>query len=256
MGKTLNTIIKKAVSEAIGQVISETSRRQKAVTNFLGKNNNVKTFGIITGENPSGIRMNRQENQKRNNMLKSFLASRQYVFYTAKGKYNSIEHPFIIYNVSIEDMKAIGHTFDQESFIYAEVENENGQPKVIFSYYKKDYSENDKVSADGHKIKPSEREYKFIESKETYIRLDSNLTDEFTAIGRNFKFSIPFDVFKESFERINNFINERCEESDMYDRYHVKLIEESIQNKRTAKSRRLKRAQLYGKNYKMFLDKN
>ena len=194
-----------------------------------------------------GKQFDAQENKNRNNMLKSFFSSKQYAFCPVKGKYGNIEHPFMVYNVSLEDMKIIGRTFDQESFIYAEIENNNSQPHVIFSFYKKDYSENEK------KLKLSQKEYHFIESKDVYVKIDNDANEDFTAIGRNFKFSIPFDIFCESIYRFNRFVNERCDKYEAYNLSCERLIEESIDNRRTDRSRRLRRAQLYGKNFEKFL---
>ena len=236
----------------IEKVLSETSRRQKAIKNFLGVNNKVKTFGIITAENPMGMKIGSQENMKRNSMLTSFLRSKQYMYCQVKGKYGNIEHPFMVYNVSLEDMKTIGRTFDQERFIYAEIDNKQGQPHVEFSFYKKDFSENTNID-NGKRLTPSQREYRFIESKGVYVRINTEADDDFTAIGRNFKFSIPFDIFSEAINRFNDFISERCEKYEEYNNSCERLIRESIQPNRTAHSRRIKRAQLYGNHFKKFI---
>ena len=249
---TTKDSIERNTLPVVESIISETSHRQKTIKNFLGTNNKVKTFGIITAENPMGVELGEQDNQKRNKMLISFLRSKQYVFCHVKGKYSNMEHPFMVYNISIEDMKTIGRTFDQESFIFAEIENEQGQPHVIFSFYKKDFSEMGN-SYNGQRLKPSQREYCFIESKDVYVKIDNESETDFTATGRNFKFSIPFDIFNESIKRYNDFINERCIKHDKYNYLCNKLITESIQANRTDHSRRLRRAQLYGKHYEKFL---
>lgn len=248
-------IIERIKSDVLNTLLAETSRRQKAIKNFLGVNNKVKTFGIITAENPMGMKIGSQENVKRNNMLTSFLRSKQYMYYPVRGKYGNIEHPFMVYNVSLEDMKTIGRTFDQESFIYAEIDNNQGRPHVKFSFYKKDFSENTNID-NGKRLKPSQREYRFIESKDVYVRINTESDDDFTAIGRNFKFSIPFDIFSESINRFNNFINERCEKYEEYNNSCERLIRESIQPNRTAHSRRIKRAQLYGNHFEKFILRN
>ena len=248
-----NDIIESVVSKEVGKILTETTRRQKAIRGFLGKNNKVKTFGIITAENPMGISYGSKENKDRNMELRMFLASRQYLFFPAKGKYGNVEHPFLIYNISLDDMKLIGKKFDQESFIYAEVDNSGEQPHVVFSYFAKEYSEAAEADANGNPIKPSQREYKFIESKDIYTGLDSETSDYFTALGRNFKFSIPFDIFNEAIEKYNNFVNERCEKHQEYKALFGKRLDESIQSGRVGRSRRLARARLYGKNYEKFL---
>lgn len=233
--------------------LTEASRRQTAIKSFLGVNSKVQTFGIITGENPMGKSLSPQENRKRNEMLIGFLRSRQYIYYPVKGKYGNKENTFMVYNVSLADMKTIGRTFDQESFIYAEITQKEKQPLVTFSYYQKDYGEDVKISDSGQKIKPIERDYKFIESKSVYCGLDSDTDDYFTAIGRNFKFSIPFDIFSESIIKFNDFILERCNKHKEYEIKYNRLLAESLENNRTDKSRFVKRSQLYGTNYEKFL---
>lgn len=232
-------LIERITSDAINRLVTETSRRQKAISSFLGVNNKVKTFGIITAENPMGMKLTRRENQERNNALNSYLAERQFLYCRVKGKYgDNIEHPCMVYNVSVEDLKYIGKVFGQESFIYAEIVYEQGQPRVIFSFYEKDSSES---------------EYRFIENKDVYVPIDKEAKDVFTAIGRNFKFNIPFDIFNEAINKFNDLINERCKRYEQYRLMCDKLINESIQSKRTSRSRRLRRAQLYGKHFEKFL---
>jgi len=247
-------LTEKQVAEVFGKsTISETSRRQKAIRNFTGKSNKVKTFGIITAENPMGKELPEQENAKRNGMLRSYLQSRQYVWFPVNGKYGNLEHPFMVYNCSLGDMKAIGRTFDQESFIFAEVNTTDDGAEVVFSYYQKPYSETTKTGDDGKKIKPSDRDYKYIESKKEYVRLDNDADDFFTSIGKNFKFTIPFDIFAEQVDRVNEMILERCNKHEQYLLSHKRLISESVSDEFTFNGRRLRRAQLYGTHYEKFL---
>ena len=230
------------------------SRRQTAFKSFLGVNSKVQTFGIITAENPMGKPLTPQENKKRSEMHIGFLRRRQYIYYPVKGKYGNEETIFMIYNVSLADMKAIGRAFDQKSFIYAEVAQSDKQPLVAFSYYKKGYGEDVKTYDNGRKIKPNGHDYKFVESKSVYYGLDDDAEDYFTAIGRNFRLSIPFDSFSESIVRFNEFINERCIKHEEYRLKYNRLVLESIESNRTDKSRHIRRAQLYGTHYERFLN--
>lgn len=245
--------LKEVVKRTAVQMLNETSRRQKAVSGFIGKNNKIKTFGIITGENPMGRKLPQQENTKRNEMLRSYLQSRQFVWFPVKGKYGNTEHPFMIYNCSIEDLKTIGRTFDQESFIFAEVRINADNAQVVFSYYQKFYPETAKTDEGGKKLKPSEKDYQFIESKSEFVTLDNDVDDFFTSIGRNFKFTIPFDIFLEQVESVNKMILERCSKYEQYQKSHERLISESISDELTFNGRRLRRAQLYGTHYENFL---
>ena len=252
MDKSIIRLTESDIVKMVKEAINETSRRQKAVSNFLGKNNNVKTFGIITAENPMGKKFPPQENLSRNAMLKSYLQQRQYIWFPVKGKYGNKENPFLIYNVSLDDMKTIGRTFDQESFIYSEIIHRDDNPVVVFSYYQKDYPEDMRFDTDGRKIKPKDREYHFVESKEEFIRFDDTVDDYFTSIGRHFKFSIPFDIFNEQIHKINNMIDDRCANFDSYRRCCQRLINESVSDDITPHGRHVRRAQLYGKHYENF----
>lgn len=233
--------------------IQETSRRQKAIQGFLGKKSKVNTFGIITAENPMGFNFDSQENKKRNNDLLDFFRGRQYIYFPVKGKFGNTEKPFMVYNITLEDMEIIGHRFDQKSFIYAEVNKSDDEPRVIFYYYQKQYSEEQAKDEYGKPIKQKDREYQLIETKDVFCRLDNDADDNFTAIGRNFKFTIPFDLFNEAITRFEEFINERCEKHPLYKKRCIRHINESLDTRRTYRGRFVSRAELYGDHYEKFL---
>ena len=235
-----NRLIDKIVSDVVQRIPTKTLRKQRVIKNLLVVNNKLKTFGIITAENPMDEQSCSQENEIRNKKLHSLLRSRQYVFCPVEGRYGNVEHSFMICNVSLEDMKEIGREFDQKSFIYAEINSEQGQPQLSFSYFQK--------------LKPR-GEYRFVEKNDVYTSIDAEADEFFTATGRNFKFTIPFDMFNEAVEYYNNFVNERCQKHEEYDNYCEMLINESIQANRTGMGRRIRRAQLYGTHYETFLNK-
>ena len=231
-------LIEQVVSDTLRKHINETSRRQKAIKNFLGVNSKLRTFGIITAENPMGKGLPKQDNAERNAILINLLKSRQYIFCPVKGKYGNVEHSFMIYNVSLQDLKEIGNGFGQQSFIYAEIDRSKGQPHVLFHYFQRRNPRGD---------------YHYEETKDVYTPIDSEAGDFFTAIGRNFKFSIPFDIFNEAVQKYDDFINERCEKHEAYKASCDRLISESIEDGRTGMSRRICRARLYGTHYENFL---
>ena len=225
--------IDKIIKEEVKRIVSETSRRQKATQSFLGKRGNIKTFCIITAENPMGVKTLPSENKKRYNELTDFLSSHQFVYFPVKGKYGSVEHSLMIYNISLEACKNIGKRFNQESFIYANVKDNS----VIFSYYQKNGDNSP---------------YNKIEDIEKYVDTTEN-DDFFTAIGRNFKFTIPFKIFESHIDKINSIITERCKNENYKNNYKV-WLSESVNDNKTLYSQRFKRAKLWGKNYLMLMN--
>lgn len=233
--------------------IQETSRRQKAIQSFLGTNSKVMTFGIITAENPMYQQRSSRENEERNIMLVNFFRSRQYIYFPVTGKFDANEHSFMVYNVTLDDMKIMGRTFDQESFIFAEIDRSEEIPKIKFSYYEKPYSEDMKINKNGKKIKPKDRDYYLKDTSDISCNLDKSTENYFTAIGRNFKFVIPFSVFNEAITRFDDFVNERCDKHPLYNERCMRNINESIDPNRTSRGRFVNRAKLYGDNYELWL---
>lgn len=149
---------------------------------LLESDNKVKTIGVISAENPMGHQRSDQENEQRSEELSDFLRTQQYMHSIVKGEHVS----FIVYNVVFEDMETFGKMFDQESFVYAEVNDEQRQPYVSFSCFKKEYPENAKKDRMGKKLKGSQRKYQFQERVNVYKPIDALSANEFTAIGRLF----------------------------------------------------------------------
>ena len=86
---------------------------------MTGINTGVKSFCIITSENPMGQKLSNKENIKKVDSLKDYLRLGLFKYLRAKGKYGSNENPFIIININLEEAKNIGNKFNQESFIFA-----------------------------------------------------------------------------------------------------------------------------------------
>jgi hypothetical protein len=80
----------------------------------------------------------------------------------------------------------------------------------------------------------------------------SEEADFFVTIGRKFKVDMRVEPFENGVRRLNELINERCKRYEEYRTNYEVWIRESISEGKTAKSQRLKRAVLYGKNYEKF----
>lgn len=219
--------------------LTETSRNQKAIRLFKNpKGSKIKTFAIFTGENPNTISTpenNKLYNQKLKdkisfkgiNSIESDIASSFFPYYKVKGKFSgNIEHSFIIYNCSHFDAEYLAKSCRQQSFIFGT--NDNG--KLTFEMWanksKNDYN------------------YKKVDEKDLYIDR-SDAENDYTKICKDFKFSIPFDVFEvapeEMVETIENSIKSNRFSEETFNEY----LDESLNEKYTGKHRMYVRTTLY-----------
>ena len=240
----LNRVDESDGNTAEAESLNETSRRQKAKRAFLTKLDSIRTFCILTAENPMGHQLPPQENRILQDSLLSDLKRYQYRYFPTNGKYVQPEHSVFVYNISLESAKNICKKYDQESFIFAMI---NSREHIVdFKYYQKNKSE--KVVA------PSkDKEYYFVEVKREWLdRIDFD--DEFTCIGRNFKFKVPFDIFCGQVDSISEMVEERSVYPEYKRRFH-ELLNESVDDSLTFKARRIARAQLWGANFISFFNK-
>lgn len=139
-----------------------------------------KTFGIMTAENPMGKKISREENHKRRLEFYDLLKNGRFQYVKLKGKYGNVEDPVLIINIPKKELLYYGNLYVQESVIYGEILEYN---KVNFEYWKRD-NENSPL--------------KFLDSID-HIDLRKDAKDFYSWI-KNFKFTIPFPIFKESLE--------------------------------------------------------
>ena len=167
---------------------NETSRFQKAKKAFLGQMKNIRNFAIITPENPMGVASTSTENSALCEKFENSLKSGHYLFYKVRGKFNgNLEHSYMVFNVQLEQVKkwACESEFNQQSFFFCESQYDEVHRKtgVKFNYWSR---------------KPGKKNaFELIESTLEWIDF-TNMDSEFTAIGRNFKFSIPLQCFMET----------------------------------------------------------
>lgn len=155
----------------LSRKVSDTSRRQKAEQMLRGGNpKGVKTFCIMTAENPMGKKYESGINKERNNELEYQLKLGNYKWFPIKGSYGSREHSYIIYNISLDDSIYLGDMYNQESIIFATI---NGN-EVVCEYMEKQ----------GNTYVTTNTETKFVDA--------TNDEDFWSQISRNFKFRIPF----------------------------------------------------------------
>ena len=173
--------------------LTETTRRQKAEQRFLN-GTFVKTIGIISPENPMGKKVESEENSKYINRFKDYMKNTNTKYFPVKGKYGNVEQSYMLFNITLEDLKLWASAFKQQSFIYGIVND----GKIHFQYYqmnnKNIYALYDEV--DG-----------FIERNE--------FEDFYSATSRHFKFQIPFSKLISCIEEHDNLIKERIKKSDI-----------------------------------------
>ena len=217
------------------------------IPSLFKDDNNVKTFGIVSAENPMCHRRTDEDNLQKGIELLDFLNTQQYMSKGVNVKYSCVEHAFIVYNISLEDMRTFGHMFDQKSFIYGNVINVEGKkPHLWFAYYEKEYPDKAKKDETGRKLKQYRREYQLKETKDIYNNNVSVEDNVLTVNGRYFNFSIKADVFKRGFESYNQFINERRQKCQEYADWSDMRIDRACDMTLTPWGRRVARAGLYG----------
>lgn len=212
---------------------------QAAVDAIEGKKNYVHTFCIITGQNPMGIDGTNRTNRTNNNKLRKILKIGHYAYVPVKGKYGSTEDSFVIFNLPLDNAKAIATETAQESFIFGRVEDDNADSAVFDLYV----------------INKQTGKYEYVETKNYHINGSQTVVDDetgeeredyYTQIGDKKKFSVDFDYFKEGKDRFNKVISEQVEKSEKYreriERFQENLIEEG----RTGRSAYMNRSLIYG----------
>jgi hypothetical protein len=146
----------------------------KLVRSLAGMESNIDSIGIITAENPMAQKLSKKANRERNQQLAADLRELGYGFYQVKGKYGNVEHPFVIPNISKDDIVHLGSKYRQDAIIYVEKTPEGSEAELI-------------GTADN----------KYDVRSRVILPLASNVEDFFSQYkGR--KFVIPFfdDVFK------------------------------------------------------------
>lgn len=183
---------------------------------FGDKRRLIKTFAVLTGENPMGKKLsdieNRQrnkrlrkgiENDRRADMEKSGLSQEDFFrrlhvqYIPIQGKFGNDEHSYIVINLSLDDAKKYSELFEQMSFFFGEHTKDD---KIIISYYERAREEDD---------------FELIEKTE---RIDNAQDfDDFFSKYNGLKWSFYLNYFNEGYnfrEIINeDFLNKSLDDS-------------------------------------------
>ena len=186
----------------------------------------VKTFGIITAENPMGVDFPKKENANRNDNLKKMLNRGHYGYNQVKGMYGFLENPFFVRNITRGAIEQYGKDFDQKAVIWGEVKSHMvlkdetvKTPADVTIYYlgDRDYLKDD---------------FKVGSSRHIFQYIGKEATDFYSEYkGR--KFIIPFfDDSKENIESILSAPKESAEKWIMKNKLlkhkNIVLIEKAL----------------------------
>ena len=226
------TIFEQVSEDVINEnSFEETSRRQKAQQALDGRLKNVKTFCIMSAENPKGEALPPEENAKRRNELETYLSNANYPWFRIKGKYINDEKSHMIYNITRSEAERLGKMFNQEGIIFSELDADGA---IHYLYLEKG----------------DNGEYQKTHERNEYIDM-SNADDFFSRISRKFKFQIPFfdgsdeetaEMMAEHINKINEKVDSKFIDESRLNRYLSNMVNE----KKTAKCRWEARGNLFG----------
>lgn len=224
--------MKHIVLEKYTELLTE-SKFNKIKLAMCGFNPIIKSFGIITSQNPMGKKLSDVENLTLYNQFKDLLSLGYFGYRPIKGLYGSLENSFFIPNIALSELKEFAVKFKQESFIFGDT-SIAGLPSF---YY---YSTNNKIN-------PKESDYILNSTRKIYIELDMNREDYYSEY-KGKKFIIPF--FDDSVENVS-FKN-----GYMIDNNGNKIIMKYVGDSSGARLEMLKKLEeTYGENLKNMFSK-
>lgn len=156
----------------MGMVENKSTRLKTALFNRGSK---VRTFALISAENPLNIQATAEENNKYTNKMKEYLKKMALNYIQVEGMYNRSERSFMIVNLAFSDAEFLASTFQQESFFFGSI---NG-----IYYYELD------ESTGKYTVIDKAREVNTMQDAENF----------FTRHG-DYKFSIYLDYFNEALD--------------------------------------------------------
>lgn len=131
----------------------------------------IRTFAIISPENPDGKQLTPSENKARLSTFKTGLKMGHFVYVPLKGSYGVRENSFIIFNCTLSDAMILASDYGQQSFFYG---NTNEDTTSIIRYYKSDNGG---------------QTYKHIDTSDV-ITYEDEATDFFSKFGLKFRINM------------------------------------------------------------------
>lgn len=142
--------------------------------------NNIRTIVVLDSVNPDDLRTINQHNPKARRSPLSIIKSGGYACVPAMENFGDFYHPYAIFNMSLDLAKKICGKQQQASFVFS-VLNEDG---MVHSEY---YTKLDRT------FPHSKQANDYIKNDECNTWEDTSFADgNFTIIGKEFKYSIPY----------------------------------------------------------------
>ena len=190
--------------------IEENSNRYRRLKRALfgDDTGKIRTFAILTPENPMGVEATPAENKKAVDELKRSLRILGLTYTPVRGSYGNKENSFVVFNCSLSDAKALAKTYNQESFFWGKTNTDSNSE---IGYYM---------------TKNNGTTYSLVEVSNV-ITYEDDATDFFSKFG--IKFRINMREFGDNVPEIKN-------QED---------FEESLNEKRTPMSRASHRRDAY-----------
>ena len=201
-----NKRLEEIIRESISHVISEDSKNaikriQKNIINAFKKGKSgyhgIRTIAVFTSENPDSIPAPNNVNQKNLELLHKSLKSANYVSVPSIGQWEGQkEHPYTVINISRESAARYCGQYQQTGFVFYELEDDS---TVKCEYWEK---EEPTLPYDRHKNN-------YVKKGETKEIIETpNSKDNFSKIGKDFKYSAVFESINESICRNLNVMAE------------------------------------------------
>lgn len=215
----------------------ETKLDEKFKDELVGVNPHVHSIAILTSENPLAHNLSKQVNNERMKKLEIFLKNKNQnehiLFRKMLGKFGNIEHSFMISNITQKEAEEIATRYKQVSFIFGKLKDK----KMVYGYYSIDID--DYLNLPENKRKDKEVVFdidlnkeveiwsteglyslKDIHDKTSYVQPndlktkinDKSDEDDYYSRFKNFKFTIPFSYFSDTFKELSK------EQTELYNK--------------------------------------
>lgn len=131
-------------------MINEDNKVKKAL--FGDARGKVRTFAIMSAENPMGEPFSAKENQARDAMLRGEMRAAKVQYKRILGRFGgNDEHSYMMFNLSLDDAKNFAKQFKQLSFFFGDVgrieygasDDRSSASKI--TYYKADLDDDEVV---------------------------------------------------------------------------------------------------------------
>ena len=161
---------------------------------LFDRTHRVRTFAILTAENPNNTSLSAAENNSRMKSLKKTLRDMRINYVKIDGMYNRKEHSVLATNITLSEAEELAKNYGQESFFF-------GDEGGIY-YYERDDADSDYILKD----------------KSNNVTTQNDADNFFSRHG-DFKFSIDMDYFNQKVDEgfdirsLDKSLRNKCSEA-------------------------------------------